>query len=73
MRNFAPLDALFPIHDATSAWLMLLKAGHLKSAGIIDKADYDYVARRARMFGAGGAAAEKSTRDIVQMKLDAAA
>ena len=73
MRNFAPLDALFPIHDATSAWLMLLKARHLKSAGIINKADYDNVARRARMFGAGGRATAQCARDTVQMKLDAAA
>jgi hypothetical protein len=73
MRNLAPLDVLFPIHDAASAWLMLVKARHLKSAGLIDEADYGNVARRARAVAAKRAASEKCTSETVQLKLDAAA
>ena len=72
MRNLAPLDVLFPIHDAASARLMLVKARHLKSAGIIGESDYTNMARGARMFGAGGAASERCARKIGQLELDAA-
>jgi hypothetical protein len=50
---------------------MLVKARHLKSAGLIDEAGN--VARRSRAVAAERAASEKCTSETVQLKLDAAA
>jgi hypothetical protein len=43
-------ELIFPIKDAASAALMLIKADCLHTAGIIGKAENQYVHSRARTF-----------------------
>jgi hypothetical protein len=43
-------ELIFPIRDAASAALMLIKADCLHTAGIIDEAERQLVHSRARMF-----------------------
>ena len=44
------IKVIFPIKDAASAALMLMKADCLHAAGIINEAEKQYVHSRARMF-----------------------
>lgn len=55
MRSLAPHDDLFPIRDAESAKLMVLKARRLHTAGVIGAAEREKVLRRAELYlnGAG--------------------
>ena len=50
MQRARDSELIFPIKDAASAALMLIKADCLHKAGIIDEAEKQYVHSRARMF-----------------------
>jgi hypothetical protein len=50
MQGARDRELIFPIKDAASAALMLIKADCLHTAGIIDEAERQLVHSRARMF-----------------------
>jgi hypothetical protein len=50
MQRARDSELIFPIKDAASAALMLIKADCLHKAGIIDEAVKQYVHSRARTF-----------------------
>jgi hypothetical protein len=50
MQRARDSELIFPIKDAASAALMLIKADCLHKAGIIDEAEKQYVHSRARTF-----------------------
>ena len=50
MQHAWDIELIFPIKDAASAALMLIKADCLHKAGIIDEAEKQYVHSRARTF-----------------------
>ncbi len=50
MRCAREIDVIFPIKDAASAAVMLIKADCLHKAGIINDFEKQYVDVRARMF-----------------------
>src|ERR1700758_3362638 len=50
MQRAWDVKVIFPIKDAASAALMLIKADCLYTAGIINEAEKQYVRSRARMF-----------------------
>jgi hypothetical protein len=50
MQRARDSELIFPIKDAASAALMLIKADCLHKAGIIDEAEKQYVHSRARKF-----------------------
>jgi hypothetical protein len=50
MQCARDIEVIFPIKDAASAALMLIKADCLHTAGIINKAEKQYVHSRARTF-----------------------
>jgi hypothetical protein len=50
MQHAWDIELIFPIKDAASAALMLIKADCLHKAGIIDEAEKQYVHSRARKF-----------------------
>ena len=50
MRRACDSELIFPIKDAASAALMLIKADCLLTAGIINEAEKQYVHSRARTF-----------------------
>jgi len=50
MQHPWDIELIFPIKDAASAALMLIKADCLHKAGIIDEAEKQYVHSRARTF-----------------------
>ena len=50
MQCARDIEVIFPIKDAASAALMLVKAGCLHTAGIINEAEKQYVHSRARTF-----------------------
>ena len=50
MLRVRDIEVIFPIKDAPSAALMLLKADCLHTAGIINQAEKQYVYSRARSF-----------------------
>jgi hypothetical protein len=47
LRDNLNIDAVFPIRDEISAWLMCLKAELLHDAGIIDDSELNAVIERA--------------------------
>ena len=50
MQRARDIEVIFPIKDAASAALMLMKANCLHTAGIINDADKQYVHSKARTF-----------------------
>jgi hypothetical protein len=50
MQRARDIEVIFPIKDAASAALMLIKADCLHTAGIINEAERQYVHSRARTF-----------------------
>jgi hypothetical protein len=50
MQRARDSELIFPIKDAASAALMLIKADCLHKAGIIDEAEKQYVHSKARTF-----------------------
>src|SRR5215468_9885227 len=50
MQRAWDIEIIFPIKDAASAALMLVKANCLDKAGIISEAEKQWVHSRARMF-----------------------
>jgi hypothetical protein len=50
MQRARDIKVIFPIKDAASAALMLIKADCLHTAGIINEAEKQYVYSTARMF-----------------------
>jgi hypothetical protein len=50
MQRARDIQVIFPIKDAASAALMLMKADCLHTAGIINEAEKQYVHSRARTF-----------------------
>ncbi len=50
MQRAWDIEVIFPIKDSASAALMLVKADCLYAAGIISKAEKQYVHYRARTF-----------------------
>jgi hypothetical protein len=50
MQRARDSELIFPIKDAASAALMLIKADCLHKAGIIDEVEKQYVHSRARTF-----------------------
>jgi hypothetical protein len=50
MQCARDIEVIFPIKDAASATLMLIKADCLYTAGIINEAEKQYVHSRARTF-----------------------
>jgi hypothetical protein len=50
MQCARDIEVIFPIMDAASAALMLIKADCLHTAGIINEAEKQYVHSRARTF-----------------------
>jgi hypothetical protein len=46
LRDNLNIDAVFPIRDEISAWLMCLKAELLHDAGIIDDSELNAVIKR---------------------------
>jgi hypothetical protein len=50
MQRAWDIEIIFPIKDAASAALMLVKADCLYTAGIINEAEKQYVHSKARMF-----------------------
>ena len=48
MQRARDIEVIFPIKDAASAALMLMKANCLHTAGIINDADKQYVHSKAR-------------------------
>jgi len=50
MQCVRDIEIIFPIKDAASAALMLIKADCLHTAGVINEADKQYVHCRERTF-----------------------
>jgi hypothetical protein len=50
MQRARDIEVIFPIKDAASATLMLMKADCLHTAGIINDAEKQYVHSKARTF-----------------------
>ncbi len=50
MQRARDIELIFPIKDAVSAALMLIKADFLHKAGIISQAEKQWVNSRARTF-----------------------
>ena len=54
MRRACDIELIFPIKDAASAALMVIKADSLHNAGVISDEDKQWVHARARSFLADG-------------------
>jgi hypothetical protein len=67
MQRARDIEVIFPIKDAASAALMLIKADCLHTAGIINEAEKQYVHFRARTFLDGA-----TRKDVAFLKSHAA-
>jgi hypothetical protein len=54
MRRAWDIELIFPVKDAASAALMVIKADSLDNAGVISDEDKQWVHSRARSFLADG-------------------